>query len=396
MSTPTDPIVVVAGARTPMGSMMGNFAGVTAAELGAASIKAAVERAGIAPDDVQEVILGNVLPAGQGQAPARQAALGAGLPKSSGCTTINKMCGSGMKAMMLAHDLLVAGTNQVMVAGGTESMTNAPYLLPKGRQGLRFGHGEILDHMALDGLQDAYEARTPMGEFAERTVEKYGISREAQDEFAATSLRRAVAATEDGSFADEITPVTVKTRKGDIVVDRDEQPYKSDPDKLPKLRPAFRKDGTITAASASSISDGAASVVMMRESEAAKRGLKPVARILGHATHSRTPAEFTIAPVHAIKALLDDVNWTADDVELWEINEAFAVVTMAAMHDIGIDHDKVNIHGGACALGHPIGASGSRIVVTLLNAMAKRGATRGVASLCIGGGEATAMAFEMM
>lgn len=392
----SDPIVVVAGARTPMGSMMGSLSGVTAAELGAASIRAAVERAGIAPDDVQEVILGNVLPAGQGQAPARQAALGAGLPKASGCTTINKMCGSGMKAMMLAHDLLLAGSNDVMVAGGMESMTNAPYLLPKGRQGLRFGHGEVLDHMALDGLQDAYEARTPMGEFAERTVEQYGISREAQDEFAATSLRRAVAATEDGSFADEITPVTVKTRKGDVVVDRDEQPFKSDPDKLPKLRPAFRKDGTITAASASSISDGAASVVMMRESEAAKRGLTPVARILGHATHSRTPAEFTIAPVHAIQALLGQVGWTADDVELWEVNEAFAVVTMAAMHDIGIAHDQVNIHGGACALGHPIGASGSRIVVTLLSAMAKRGVRKGVASLCIGGGEATAMAFERL
>ena len=396
MSTSTDPIVVVAGARTPMGSMMGNFSGTTAAELGAASIKAAVERAGITPDDVQEVILGNVLPAGQGQAPARQAALGAGLPKSAGCTTINKMCGSGMKAMMLAHDLLVAGTNDVMVAGGTESMTNAPYLLPKGRQGLRFGHGEVLDHMALDGLQDAYEARTPMGEFAERTVEKYGISREAQDEFAANSLRRAVAATEDGTFAKEITPVTVKTRKGEVTIDRDEQPFKSDPDKLPKLRPAFRKDGTITAASASSISDGAATVVMMRESEAKKRGLKPVARILGHASHARMPAEFTIAPVHAIKALLDQVKWSADDVELWEINEAFAVVTMAAMQDIGIPHDKVNIHGGACALGHPIGASGSRIVVTLLNAMAKQGVTRGVASLCIGGGEATAMAFERL
>ena len=396
MSTPSDPIVVVAGARTPMGSMMGSLSGLTAAELGAASIKAAVERAGIAPDDVQEVILGNVLPAGQGQAPARQAALGAGLPKDTGCTTINKMCGSGMKAMMLAHDLLLAGTNQVMIAGGTESMTNAPYLLPKGRQGLRFGHGEVLDHMALDGLQDAYEARTPMGEFAERTVESYGFSREAQDEFAATSLRRAVAATEDGSFADEITPVTIKTRKGEVTVDRDEQPFKSDPDKLPGLRPAFRKDGTITAASASSISDGAASVVMMRQSEAEQRGLKPVARILGHATHSRTPAEFTIAPVHAIQALLGQVGWQANDVDLWEINEAFAVVTMAAMHDIGIDHDKVNVHGGACALGHPIGASGSRIVVTLLNAMAKRGLRKGVASLCIGGGEATAMAFERL
>ena len=339
---------------------------------------------------------GNVLGAGQGQAPARQAARGAGLVDATSCLTINKMCGSGMKAVMLGHDLLKAGSIRTAIVGGMESMTNAPYLVPKGRTGYRFGHAELLDHMALDGLEDAYEKRTPMGEFAERTVERYGFTREDQDAFAIESLRRAKLANEDGTFDAEVVPATIKSRKGDVTVQQDDQPFKSNPDKIPGLRPAFRKDGTISAATASSISDGAASMLLSKASTAESMGLKPVARIVGHASHARLPAEFTIAPVHAIRSLLEQVQWSADDVDVWEVNEAFAVVAMAAMKDIGIPHDKLNIHGGACALGHPIGASGARILVTLLNAMEKRGAKRGVASLCIGGGEATAVAIERL
>jgi len=391
-----DPIVISGAIRTPMGGMMGSLAAMTASELGALSIGQTIAASGIAPDAVDEVIMGNVLGAGQGQAPARQAALGGGLPTSASCLTINKMCGSGMKAVMLGHDLLKAGSINAAVVGGMESMTNAPYLIPKGRMGYRFGHAELLDHMALDGLEDAYEKRTPMGEFAERTVEKYGFTREDQDNFAIESLRRAKLANEDGSFESEVIAATIKGRKGDVTVQQDEQPFKSDPAKIPSLRPAFRKDGTISAATASSISDGAASMLVTRESQAGALGITPVARILGHASHARVPAEFTIAPVFAIRKLLDQLGWTADDVDLWEVNEAFAVVAMAAMKDIGIPHDKLNVHGGACALGHPIGASGARIMVTLLNAMEKQGAKRGIASLCIGGGEATAVAVERL
>ena len=390
----SDAIVITGLARTPMGGMQGVFSTVTAAELGAVAIKAALARAGVAAEEVEEVIMGNVLPAGQGQAPARQAALGAGLPKSSGCTTINKMCGSGLKAVMLANDLLKAGSNKLMVAGGMESMTNAPYLIPKARGGYRYGHGTMYDHMALDGLEDAYEKGTAMGVYAERTVEKYGISREAQDEFAIESLRRAKLANDDGSFEFEITPVEVQTRKGSETVSRDEQPDKGRPDKIPSLRPAFKKDGTVTAATASSISDGAAALVMMRESEAKARGSEVLGRIVGHSSHAREPGEFTVAPVYAIRSLLEKLNWKAADVDLWEINEAFAGVTMAAMQEHGLDHAKVNVHGGACALGHPIGASGARIAATLLAAMRKQDAKRGIASLCIGGGEAVAVAFE--
>lgn len=391
-----DPIVISGAARTPMGGMMGSLAALTAAELGALAIGRTVAAAGIANDAVDEVVMGNVLGAGQGQAPARQAARGAGLVDATSCLTINKMCGSGMKAVMLGHDLLKAGSIRTAIVGGMESMTNAPYLVPKGRTGYRFGHAELLDHMALDGLEDAYEKRTPMGEFAERTVERYGFTREDQDAFAIESLRRAKLANEDGTFDAEVVPATIKSRKGDVTVQQDDQPFKSNPDKIPGLRPAFRKDGTISAATASSISDGAASMLLSKASTAESMGLKPVARIVGHASHARLPAEFTIAPVHAIRSLLEQVQWSADDVDVWEVNEAFAVVAMAAMKDIGIPHDKLNIHGGACALGHPIGASGARILVTLLNAMEKRGAKRGVASLCIGGGEATAVAIERL
>ncbi|WP_144395043.1 acetyl-CoA C-acyltransferase [Pleionea sediminis] len=390
-----DPIVIVGAARTPMGGFMGSLSDVKSTELGANAIAAAVERAGLKTEDVQEVIMGCVLPAGVGQAPARQAALGAGIPKSTGCTTVNKVCGSGMKTMMLAHDLLVAGTNKIMVAGGMESMTNAPYMLDKARTGYRFGHGKVIDHMAFDGLEDAYEGQA-MGVYAEDTAEKYGFTREAQDEFAITSLKRAQKAIEDGAFKDEISPVVIKTRKGDIAIDTDEQPQKAKFDKIPQLRPAFKKDGTVTAANASSISDGAAATVLMRQSEAEKRGLKPIAKILGHTTHARTPAEFTTAPVGAMKALFEKTGWSSSDVDLFEINEAFAVVTMAAIKELELDHDKVNVHGGACALGHPIGCSGTRIVVTLIEALKRHGKKRGVASLCIGGGEATAMAIELI
>ena len=390
-----DPIVIVGAARTPMGALQGDFASLSASDLGAVAIKAAVERAGIAPSDVDETIMGNVLPAGQGQAPARQASLKAGLPLSTGATTVNKMCGSAMKATMLAHDLLAAGTNDVMVAGGMESMSNAPYLLPKARVGFRMGHQTVLDHMFLDGLEDAYDKGRLMGTFAEECATEYGFTREAQDQFALASLSRALTANNDGTFAWEIAPVTVSGRKGDVVIDKDEQPAKASPDKVPNLKPAFRKDGTVTAANSSSISDGAAALVLMRRSTAEARGLKPLAVILGHATHAQEPGKFTTAPVGAIDKVLKKVGWTAADVDLYEVNEAFAVVTMAAMRDHKLAHEQVNVHGGACALGHPIGASGARILVTLIGALRKRGKRRGVAALCIGGGEATAMAIEM-
>ena len=389
-----DPIVIVGMARTPMGGFQGDLQSATASELGATAIRAALERAGLSGDDVNEVIMGNILSAGQGQAPARQASIGGGIPQSVGCTTINKMCGSGMKAAMMAHDMILAGTNDVMVAGGMESMSNAPYLLDRARQGYRMGHGEVKDHMFLDGLEDAYDKGTLMGVFAEATAQKYQFTREQQDEFAITSLNRARTAIEDGSFESEVTPFTVKTRKGETVVTQDEQPPKANFDKIPKLRPAFAKDGSVTAANSSSISDGAAALVLMRRSEADKRGLKPLGIIRGHATHAHEPAWFTTAPGPAIKGLLDKVGWQKDEVGLFEINEAFAVVTMAAMRDCNIPHDKVNVHGGACALGHPIGASGARLIVTLLAAMEKYGEDKGLAALCIGGGEATAIAVE--
>lgn len=389
-------IVIAAVARTPIGGMLGALTPFTAPQLGAASIRAAVERAGLQPRDVQEVIMGNCLPAGLGQAPARQAARGAGLPDAAGATTINKMCGSGLKAVMLAHDLIRAGSNTLMVAGGMESMSNAPHLLMKARGGYRYGHGELLDHMALDGLEDAYEKRTPMGVFAERAVEKYGFSRAQQDAFAIESLRRARLANDDGSFAFEMAPLELPGKDGVTRIDQDEQPAKGRPDKIPGLKPAFRKDGTITAANASSISDGAAAVVVMTAAEATRRGLSPLARILGHSTHARLPSEFTIAPVYAVQTLLDRLGWSADQVDLWEINEAFAVVTMAAMQEHRLDHARVNFHGGACALGHPIGASGARVLVSLIGALKKTGGRTGIATLCIGGGEAVAMAVEML
>jgi len=390
-----DPVVLVGVARTPMGAFQGDFAALSASDLGAAAIKAAIARAGIEPDDVQEVIMGNVLPAGQGQAPARQASLKAGVPLSAGCTTVNKMCGSAMKAAMLAHDLIVAGSNDIVVAGGMESMTNAPYLMPKARSGYRMGHQTVYDHMFLDGLEDAYEKGRLMGTFAEDCAATYAFTREAQDAFALASLARALAANTDGTFAWEVAPVTVPGKKGDVVVDKDEQPAKAMPDKIPLLKPAFRKDGTVTAANSSSISDGAAALVLMRRSTAEKRRLTPLAVIIGHATHAQEPGLFTTAPVGAIEKLYRKTGWTTKDVDLFEINEAFAVVTMAAMQEHGIAHEHVNVHGGACALGHPIGASGARIVVTLIGALRKHGKKRGVASLCIGGGEATAMAFEL-
>ena len=392
----SEKIVITGSARTPMGGFQGVLSDATAPELGAAAISAAVERSQISKDAIDEVIMGCVLAAGQGQAPARQASLGAGIPLGTGCTTINKMCGSGMKATMLAHDLLLAGSNRVMVAGGLESMSNAPYLLPKARTGLRMGHARVLDHMFLDGLEDAYDKDCLMGSFAENTADKYSFSREQQDEFAITSLKRAQAAIESGAFKDEITPVVIKTRKGEITVDTDEQPFNASFDKILTLRPAFRGDGTVTAANSSSISDGAAALVLMRESEAKSRGVKPVAVIQGHSSFAHEPAWFTTAPVGAIKNLLEKLDWTTGDVDLFEINEAFAVVTMAAMHDLKLDHNKVNINGGACALGHPIGASGARILVTLIAALQHQGLKKGIAALCIGGGEATAMAVELV
>ena len=394
--TPSDPIVIVDGARTPMGGFQGDLADVSAPELGAVSIRAAIVRAGIKPDDIDEVIMGCVLAAGLKQAPARQASLGAGIPAAAGCTTINKMCGSGMKAVMLAHDQLLAGSTSVMVAGGLESMSNAPYLLPKVRGGLRMGHGEVKDHMFLDGLEDAYEPGKLMGHFAEKTAQHYQFTREAQDEFAITSLKRAQAAMDSGDFDTEIESVTVKNRRGDVVVSTDEQPPKANLDRIATLRPAFAKDGTVTAANASSISDGAAALILMRQSEAERRGLTPRARILAHASHAQAPEWFTTAPVYAMEKLLTKLGKTANDIDLFEINEAFAVVTMAAMTELGLPHEKVNVYGGACALGHPVGASGARILVTLMNALERHSLKHGVASLCIGGGEATAVAIESL
>ena len=391
----SDSIVIVSAARTPIGGMLGDFSSLAAHQLGAVAIKAAVERAGVPGDAVNEVLMGNCLMAGQGQAPARQAALGAGLPQSAGAVTLSKMCGSGMRAMMFAHDMLKAESADVMVAGGMESMTNAPHLM-FARKGVRYGAAQMFDHMAIDGLEDAYDKGRAMGVFAEECVAKYQFTREAQDQFAIASTERSKRANEDGSFDWEIAPVTLAGKGGETVVKADEQPFKARLDKIPGLKPAFKKDGTITAANASSISDGAAALVLMREADAAKYGAKPIARIVGHATHAHAPNWFTTAPIGAIEKLLKKTGWAAKDVDLWEVNEAFAAVTMAAMAEFKLSHDIVNIHGGACALGHPIGASGARIVVTLLGALRKRGLHRGVAALCIGGGEATAMAVELL
>ncbi|GGA73444.1 acetyl-CoA acetyltransferase [Arenimonas soli] len=387
--------VVIAGAkRTALGALLGQFTGVPATQLGSTAIKAAVEQAGVAGDKVDEVIMGCVLPAGLGQAPARQAALGAGLPISAGCTTVNKVCGSGMKAIMMGHDLIKAGSASVVVAGGMESMTNAPHLLMNSRTGTKFGSTEMLDHMAWDGLVNPYDKQA-MGVFGEMCADKYSFSREQQDAYAAESVRRALAAQAEGSFKDEIAPVTVAGRKGDTVIDTDEQPGRCNIEKIPSLRPAFKKDGTITAAASSSINDGAAAVVLASEEAAKAQGLAPIATIVAHATHSQEPEWFTTAPVAAIQKVLDKAGWKVGDVDLFEVNEAFAVVAMAPMKELGIAHDKLNVHGGACALGHPIGASGARLVVTLVNALKRRGGKRGVAALCIGGGEATALAIEL-
>jgi acetyl-CoA C-acetyltransferase len=391
-----DPIVIVSAARTPLGGFMGDLKELAAPELGAIVIRAAVERAGVRPEDVQEVIMGNVLPAGQGQAPARQAALGAGLPPAVGCMTINKVCGSGMKAAMLARDLLALGVHDVMVAGGMESMSNAPYLLPKARAGLRLGHGEVKDHMFLDGLEDAYDRGRLMGTFAEDCAAKYRFSREAQDRYAITSLTRAQDAIKSGGFEKEVVPVKLAGGKTEAVVRIDEQPLKANLDKIPQLKPAFKKDGTVTPANSSSISDGAAALLLMRRSAADQRGIAPLAKIVAYSAHSQEPQWFTTAPVGAIRKLFEKTGWDAKTTDLFEINEAFAVVALAAMHDLGLPHDKVNVHGGACALGHPLGASGARIMVTLLAAMEKYQAKRGIAALCIGGGEATAIALERM
>jgi acetyl-CoA C-acetyltransferase len=388
-------VVIVGAARTAMGGFQGVFKDVSASELGARSIAAAVERAGIAPDQVDEVLMGCVLPAGQGQAPARQAALKAGLPQAVPCTTLNKMCGSGMRTVMGARDLIATGGAAIVVAGGMESMTRAPYILPKAREGMRIGHGQVLDHMFLDGLEDAYEGRL-MGSFAEDCARAYQFTREAQDAYAVTSLERAKRAIADGAFKAEITAVEIAGRGGAVRIDTDEQPGKADLSKIPTLKPAFAKDGTVTAANSSSISDGAAALVLMTLGEAEARGLTPIARIVGQASHARAPSQFTTAPVGAMNRLFDMTGWKAGDVELFEINEAFAVVAMVAMRELDLPHDKVNVNGGACALGHPIGASGARILVTLIEALKARGMTRGVASLCIGGGEATAMAIERL
>src|SRR5260221_172843 len=391
-----DPIVIVSVARTPMGAFQGELKGFVAPELGAAAIRAAVERAKIRPEEVQEVLMGCVLPAGQGQAPARQASLGAGLPLAAGCTTINKMCGSGMKAAMFANDLLISGSSEIIVAGGMESMTNAPYLVLKARAGLRMGHGQVIDHMFYDGLEDAYDKGKLMGVFAEDCAQKFSFSREAQDEFAIASMERAQKANKKGGVAGEITPIAIKAGKDEKFIETDEQPFKANFEKIPTLKPAFKKDGTVTAANSSSISDGAAALVLMRRSTAERRGLAPLAFIAGHSTHAQEPGWFTTAPVGAIAKLFERTGWNAKNVDLYEINEAFAVVAMAAMKEHGLPHDKVNVHGGACALGHPIGASGARILVTLIGALRKYGMKRGVASLCIGGGEATAMAVELV
>ena len=392
----SDSIVIVGAARTPMGGFQGDFSSLSAHDLGGAAIRAAIERAGVSPDLVTEVLFGNCLMAGQGQAPARQAAFKGGLPKSAGAVTLSKMCGSGMKAAMFAHDMLLAGSHDVMVAGGMESMTNAPHLLLKGRSGIRIGHDRIYDHMMLDGLEDAYEPGRAMGTFGEECAAKYSFSREAQDAFATASVNRARAATESGAFKAEITPVTVKGRAGDTVISIDEGPGKVKLDKIPTLKPAFKKDGTITAASSSSINDGAAALVMMRESTAQKLGIKPLARIVAHAMHAQEPNWFTTAPVGATQKALAKAGWSVKDVDLWEVNEAFAVVPMALMEELKVGHDIVNVNGGACALGHPIGASGARIMVTLIHALQARGKKRGLATLCIGGGEGTAVALELV
>jgi acetyl-CoA C-acetyltransferase len=392
----TDAIVIAAARRTPIGAFQGALAPVPAPDLGATAIAAAIEDSGLRPEEVSEVILGCVLPAGMGQAPARQAALAAGIPSSVGCTTINKVCGSGMKAAMLAHDIIRAGSADVVLAGGMESMSNAPYLLPKAREGLRMGHQQILDHMFLDGLQNPYDSNM-MGHFAEQTVDRYQFTREEQDAFATASVRRALEAIQKGIFEQEIAPVLVRTRKGETMVNRDEEPFRCEIDKIPDMRPAFRRDGgTVTAASSSSISDGAAALVITRASTAEAKGLEPLARIIAHSGFAHAPEWFTTAPVFAIQALQEKLGWTPADVDLYEINEAFAVVAMAAIRDLGLDHEKVNVNGGACALGHPIGATGARLLVTLVHALRHRGQKRGIASLCIGGGEATAVAVETL
>ena len=392
----SESIVILGAARTPMGGFQGDFASLAAHDLGGAAIRAAVERAGVAADKIDEVLFGNCLMAGQGQAPARQAGFKGGLPASTGAVTLSKMCGSGMEATLLAHDQLVAGSRDLMVAGGMESMTNAPHLLLKGRSGIRIGHDRIYDHMMLDGLEDAYEPGRAMGTFGEQCADKYQFTREAQDAFAIASVQRAKAATDSGAFAAEITPVTVKTRSGEVVVAIDEGPGKVKLDKISSLKPAFKKDGTITAASSSSINDGAAALVLARASTAQAMGAKPMARIVGHATFAQAPEWFTTAPVGAVQKLLKNIGWSVKDVDLWEVNEAFAVVPMAAMKELGLSHDIVNVNGGACALGHPIGASGARIIVTLLYALKARGLKRGLATLCIGGGEGTALAVELL
>jgi acetyl-CoA C-acetyltransferase len=396
MTDTVDPNVILSYARTPMGSFQGALAGASATELGATAVKAAVERAGISGEQVDKVFMGNVLPAGLGQAPARQAALGAGLPRSAEAVTVNKVCGSGMQAAIFAHDMLKAGSADVIVAGGMESMSNAPYLSKKYRAGARIGHDTVYDHMMLDGLEDAYEPGRAMGTFAEDAAREYQFTREQQDNYAIESLRRANEAITGGKFKREVAPVTVTTRKGDVIVDTDEQPGKGNPEKIPQLKAAFAKDGTITAATSSSISDGAAALVLTRESVANKLGAKPIARVVAHAAHAQEPSKFTSAPVPAINKVLEKAGWSVDDVDLFEVNEAFACVAMIAMRDVGIPHEKINIHGGATALGHPIGASGARILTTLVAALQETGGKRGVASLCIGGGEATAMAVELV
>jgi len=396
MTLSNDPIVIVSAVRTPMGGFQGELKSLTAPQLGAAAIRAAVERAGIAPESVEEVLFGCVLSAGLGQAPARQAALGAGLNKSTRCTTLNKMCGSGMEATILAHDMLIAGSADVVVAGGMESMSNAPYLLDRARSGYRMGHGQVLDHMFLDGLEDAYDKGRLMGTFAEDCAETNGFSREDQDAFAIASTTRAQQAIEEGSFNAEIVPLTVTVGKQQVLISHDEQPPKAKLDKIASLKPAFREGGTVTAANSSSISDGAAALVLMRRSEAEKQGLKPLAVIHGHAAFADTPGLFPVAPVGAIEKLMKKTGWSLDEVELFEVNEAFAVVSLVTMTKLEISHEKINVHGGACALGHPIGASGARILVTLLSALRQKGLKRGVAAICIGGGEATAMAVECL
>jgi acetyl-CoA C-acetyltransferase len=396
MTQSKESIVVVGAARTPLGGLLGALSPVPAPELGATALRAALERAGVPAGDVEEVIMGCVLPAGQGQAPARQAAIGAGIPQSTPCTTINKMCGSGMRSVMFGMDLIRTGSVRIVAAGGMESMSNAPYLLPAARAGMRLGHGQVVDHMFLDGLEDAYDKGRLMGTFAEDTAKKYGFTREAQDEFAIASLARAQEAIRSGKFEAEVVPVTVRGRKGEVRVDTDEQPGNANVEKIPRLKPAFARDGTVTAANSSSISDGAAALVLTTADEAWQRGWTPRARLLAYASHAQEPAWFTTAPVAAIRKVLEKVGWKAEDVDLYEINEAFAVVAMAAMHDLELPHEKVNVHGGACALGHPIGASGARILVTLIHALHDRGLTRGVAGICIGGGEATAIALEVV